>query len=241
MVHANSLSYSPYGAYELKAAYQRNMMTGLLCMVLVGFLIGGVMWLLQPPMETIIIPPQPPPGDPAPRPQPPPTIPRGRPDLPQPGSQPRGAIPVAVPDDSLSDIDTTVIISPAQYDYGDFLDNDAGGNGLFIDTTATDILLPPDTFIILEYYPEIISRAPLTYPEIARRAGMTGVVTIQVLLGKNGEPLKAIVARSSGYVLLDDAALEAAFDNTYKPGIQNGLPVMCWISYRVNFSLERDN
>lgn len=238
MVHANSMSYSPYGAYELKAAYQKNMLMGLLCVILIGILLGLTLWLLQTPMEIIPIQPQPPlDGGPVPT-TPQPAFPTGPVEPSPPAPNAGGGIPVPVSDDALSDADTNVILSPREYDYG-LVQDTTGNQGMYIDTNVTDILPSPDEFIPLEYLPELISRAPLSYPEMAKRAGMTGVVTVQVLLGKNGEPLKAIIGRTSGWKVLDDAALEAAFHNTYKPGIQNGTPVICWISYRVDFSLDR--
>ncbi len=240
MVHAGSMPYSPYGAFELKAQYQRNMMISVVLAVAMGLIFGVILWVIQTPMETVIIPLQPREIDDGfPQPLPPPTL-RGRPPGHRPPGTPiRGAIPNPVVDDSLTDIDTNVIISPRDYDYGDVLDS-TGSSGMFIDTNIIEPLPDPEDFIPLEYQPEIVHKVSLKYPAVAKRAGMSGTVTVQVLVGKTGEPLKAIIGRSCGWRILDEAALAGALKNTYKPGIQNGVPVSCWISYRVDFSLERD-
>jgi len=241
MVHAGSMPYSPYGAFELKSTYQRNVFVGVLCAATIGLVMGIILWVLEAPFDTVSIQPQPRAWDDgSPRPQPPPTLGGRAYGRPQHSTPTRGVIPNPVADDAMADIDTNVLIGPRNYQYGDMFDTSTGAN-LLIDTTTDDILPPPDSFIVLEIQPEIVHRVQLEYPAMARRAGMSGTVTLQVLVSKNGEPLKAIVARSSGWQILDEAALAGALKNTYKPGIQNGRPVACWISYRVDFSLERDN
>ena len=47
-----------------------------------------------------------------------------------------------------------------------------------------------------------------------------------------------MVAKSSGTQSLDEAAVAAATDNVFKPGIQNGRPVNVWVSYKVEFTLD---
>jgi len=50
---------------------------------------------------------------------------------------------------------------------------------------------------------------------------------------------EARVQRSSGTQSLDDAALAAAEDCKFKPGIQNGEPVFCWVSFKYDFKLNQ--
>ncbi|PWB75869.1 hypothetical protein C3F09_01790 [candidate division GN15 bacterium] len=241
MVHAAGVPYSAYGAYELKATYQRNMLAGALCSATIGLVVGIILWAIQTPVESVAIQPRPPAWvDHGPRPLPPPSIQPGPAGPKQPSTPVGGYIPRPVDGDDREGIDTVVIISPGNIDYGDLRDS-GSGPAMPIDTGIQDAIPDRDSFIALEYLPEIISRSPVYYPEVAKRAGMTGTVTLQVLLGTRGEPLQAVVGRSCGWKILDEAALAGAFRNTYKPGIQNGRPVMCWISYRVDFSLERED
>jgi len=50
---------------------------------------------------------------------------------------------------------------------------------------------------------------PPAYPRAARRMGQEGVVEILVTVGADGRPTAVAVHQSSGFPLLDDAALEA--------------------------------
>jgi len=50
--------------------------------------------------------------------------------------------------------------------------------------------------------------------------------------------LKAQIGKSSGTESLDEAAIEAAYKNKFKPGIQNGRPIKVWVTYKVDFILE---
>ena len=48
-----------------------------------------------------------------------------------------------------------------------------------------------------------------TYPDIARRRGHQGTVRVHFTVAPSGEVVKAEVGRSSGFNMLDDAAVEA--------------------------------
>ncbi len=67
---------------------------------------------------------------------------------------------------------------------------------------------------------------------------MQGIVWIKALVDKQGEVRKAMVDKSSGHQLLDDAALKAAYLNEYKPATQKDKPVAVWVKYQVNFELD---
>jgi TonB family protein len=92
-------------------------------------------------------------------------------------------------------------------------------------------------FIPAEVEPKMIHQALPKYPPEAKEDGITGKVRVSVLVDEQGEVHEAKVAESSGSSLLDEAALEVADDNKYKPGIQSGLPVKVWVTYPVEFTL----
>ena len=58
------------------------------------------------------------------------------------------------------------------------------------------------------------------------------------VMDKDGTVRQAMVGKSSGTQALDEAAVAVAPKNKFKPGIQNGRPVACWATYRVDFNLE---
>jgi protein TonB len=49
----------------------------------------------------------------------------------------------------------------------------------------------------------------LLYPNIARRMGQTGVVEVAIVIGTNGKLKNHFISKSSGFPLLDEAALKA--------------------------------
>jgi TonB family protein len=108
-----------------------------------------------------------------------------------------------------------------------------------IETGADGSAPNPDEFIPLEIKPEMIHQNPPDYPRDAKKAGITGTVWVKELVDEEGNVIKAIVSKSSGSISLDDAALKAAFKNKFKPGIQKGRPVKVWVTYPVEFKLDK--
>lgn len=77
----------------------------------------------------------------------------------------------------------------------------------------------------------------IEYPVLARQAGIEGKVILRVLIGKSGEPLKAMVMNTES-ALLNQAAIDAVMKAAFTPGIQNGNPVKVWVTIPVNFKLK---
>ncbi len=75
------------------------------------------------------------------------------------------------------------------------------------------------------------------YPELARRAGIEGKVSIRVLIGKNGKPKKFIV-ESSDSELLNNAATTAVMATAFTPAILANQPIDCWVSIPVVFRMK---
>ena len=61
---------------------------------------------------------------------------------------------------------------------------------------------------------------------------------MKALVDREGKVRQAMVAKSSGTASLDEAAVQAAYKNRFKPGIQNGRPVAVWVTYKVDFTLS---
>lgn len=102
-----------------------------------------------------------------------------------------------------------------------------------------DVYLPPMTeFVPVDICPEMIKQKTPSYPRSAKQVGITGTVWVKSLLGKDGSVIGACVGKSSGYMVLDMAAAEAAYDCKFKPAIHKGEPVACWLIYKVEFSLD---
>jgi len=151
---------------------------------------------------------------------------------------PRPPVPVEVPNDF-------------QFDEEE-LDLDAT---LDLDVVITDLPPPPPTpataepevdeqeiFVVVEQMPTIIGGAQevykyLEYPEIARQAGLEGLVVVQVVVTPDGNPSLPEMARSGGQVL-DEAAIKAVMQLSFQPGMQRGRPVRVRMAIPIRFRLR---
>jgi TonB family protein len=96
----------------------------------------------------------------------------------------------------------------------------------------------PKDFVVVDVYPEMIKETQPVYPEEAKKAEIEGDVWVRSLIDKDGNVVKAEVAKPSGTNLLDESALAAATKNKFKPASQDGKPVAIWITYKVSFVLD---
>ena len=151
---------------------------------------------------------------------------------------PRPPIPVEVPDD--------VVMDDIELDLDVTLD---------LDAEILDIPPPPPTpvakeeeedepeiFVVVEQMPTINGGterlyAILDYPEIARQAGIEGMVVVQVVVMPDGSPSQPFIARSAGEIL-DKAAVDAVMKLSFTPGKQRGKPVMVRMAIPIRFRLK---
>lgn len=81
--------------------------------------------------------------------------------------------------------------------------------------------------------PRRIVDATPVMPEMARQAGITGVVILEIIIGADGAVRGVRVLRS--IPLLDQAAIAAARQWRYEPTLLNGTPVPVIMTATVNF------
>jgi protein TonB len=74
------------------------------------------------------------------------------------------------------------------------------------------------------------------YPEIARKARVSGYVIVEAIIGTDGRVTSARVLRSSP--LLDQAAIAAVLQWTYRPTMLNGVAVPVIMTVTVTFTLK---
>lgn len=247
---------NPYGAWEMKVTYQRNMLYATMVAIGLVAITTFSFWLYgqlagSPAVERInpkqiveifsVLE----------------DIPNIRPDegaFPAAASQavadlPPLAIPVPVPDELLADEPEMTI--PTNYERDLIVDglhrsgppdgSEPGQIGEYGFGGRGDSLDPgphPDSFQVLQIYPQMVSEHLPKYPEIARRLGLEGSVWLQVLIDTEGRVVKAEILKSSEIEMLDKAALEAAWKNRFSPGIQNNRAVLVWVKYKVEFVLS---
>jgi TonB family protein len=76
------------------------------------------------------------------------------------------------------------------------------------------------------------------YPAEAKRLGQQGKVTVRVLVNKTGKVSKTEVRTTSGFPLLDAAALDSLNCMAYVPGTVGGVPTSMWVDAPMNFVLD---
>jgi periplasmic protein TonB len=76
------------------------------------------------------------------------------------------------------------------------------------------------------------------YPEQARREGQEGRPQVKLCIGANGKLISAEVANSSGFPLLDEAAIKMAKNMRFKAATSEGKPVESCSTLPVKFELH---
>jgi protein TonB len=79
---------------------------------------------------------------------------------------------------------------------------------------------------------------PPRYPRIAKRRGYEGRTVLQVEVFETGEVGTIVISQSSGFDVLDQAALKSVKHWTFVPGTENGKPVRQWVAVPVRFDLK---
>lgn len=78
------------------------------------------------------------------------------------------------------------------------------------------------------------------FPEIAKRANKTAVVTVSVLVDENGRAADVQLrdAKRAGFGF-DEAAIDAARRATFSPATKNGVRVKMWTNVAINFGQQQ--
>jgi protein TonB len=84
--------------------------------------------------------------------------------------------------------------------------------------------------------PKRVFQVPPVYPPIAREARVSGMVILEIQIGRDGRVTDARVLRS--IALLDQAAIDAVMQWEFTPTLLNGVPVPVIMTVTVNFTIE---
>lgn len=85
---------------------------------------------------------------------------------------------------------------------------------------------------------QILSAPAPSYPESARRAGITGTTVVGMTVSTDGSVSSAWVESSSGNSTLDSAAVSAVYSWRFVPAKQNGTPVTANSRVPITFNLN---
>ncbi len=237
----------PYGAFELKCAYQRNMIMGTAASVLVTALIMLSVWLYSVVTYHEIEPPDiitiktfidlgPPPSVDVVTPQ----VNIAKPEAPA----ARVGIPEPVGADEIVDENLSILSKNELKNINAPVFPGGGGDGsqthVVIDIPTDDSVAGPGVFVPLEQNPVLVYEAIPDYPRLAEEGGFTAWVIVESFVGKDGSVKKARAVKTNRPNMgFEEAAVRAEYKCTYRPGIQNGNPVGAWVAHKYNFTLDR--
>jgi protein TonB len=232
-----------YGAFELKKLYPRNYAIGVAVAVLIHLLLVASYYIYQEVTREDY--------DNAPTVGrvlkyselgPPPSITNEAPpqiSVAGPVAPPSVGVPVPVPDEQAPPEATIASQKEMSQQAAPALSNDVGSG----QTITQDIKIESDeepgmdAFVPVEKFPEMVVAAKPEYPEIAKRAGITGKVFVKVLVDKEGKPKRAVVIKTDSD-LFNDAAIAAAMKSAFTPALQNNHPIAVWIVLPYKFQLS---
>ena len=104
---------------------------------------------------------------------------------------------------------------------------------------ADEIFPTEEDFVPVETYPEMTFEKAPVYPPKAVADSIEGTVWIKALIDKTGTVVRAKVAKTSEYPMLDSSAVAAAPECRFKPATAEGKPVAVWVTYKVVFKLDQ--
>ncbi len=90
----------------------------------------------------------------------------------------------------------------------------------------------------VEVKPKLLTPVKPKYPELARKAGIEGKVTVMIVVGIDGTVTEAKILKSSGNRLLDEAALATLRKTRWRPAKQRDKVVPVRLAYPVTFKLR---
>ncbi len=85
--------------------------------------------------------------------------------------------------------------------------------------------------------PEKLVHVNPMYPELARRARLSGIVILEATIDREGNVVNVNVLRGLG-LGLDEAAVNAVSEWKYTPTFYNGRPVEVLMTVTVQFQLQ---
>lgn len=88
----------------------------------------------------------------------------------------------------------------------------------------------------VEVQPQTIKQVPPVYPEMARRVGVEGVVTVNALISETGDVIQTTILRGiKGGFGFDRAAETAIRQYKFRPAMKDGVRVKVWKPFNVVF------
>jgi protein TonB len=231
--------FMPYGAPELQSVARPYMLRALLLSTALSVSLFAALGLVQT-MSGTLLPPNPPPIILVRPPLPPSLAPA--PATPQvtPAAPNRAALGIPVPKpDAEVPIENTIAPQDVLRTVQPGVGEGEGDRPLVVEQPATpETTAGWDVYKYVDELPAPVHQVVPDYPTLAKEAGVTGVVTVHLLVGRDGHVRDVQVDPKHGILLLNDAAIAAARQWVFTPARTNGHPVEVWVTVPFNFHLQ---
>lgn len=86
--------------------------------------------------------------------------------------------------------------------------------------------------------PKVVKRSPIVYPELARKQGISGYVTMNVLISETGAVEDVVIVDSKPAEIFDLKADSTIRRWTFEPATFNGRKVEAWALQKIVFKLN---
>ena len=145
----------------------------------------------------------------------------------------------ATPVMALREIDTDITIALTT-----FADNPVEvlapppANGGAVDVSSAPVFTPMTVHPEIKNRREVQAALMREYPPLLRNAGIGGQVVVWFFISEEGQVLDRRVARSSGHIQLDEAALQVADVFRFSPALNRAKVVQVWIQLPITFRVQ---
>ena len=154
-------------------------------------------------------------------------------------------VPVAeeiIPDERQIESDTAETIpEPVQNNKDDEVKTEETDN-IITDENASKEDNPDNNIatanVIRKAFPLYKTNPPPAYPRMASKRGYQGIVMLNVLVDENGRVKDLKLFTSSGYRILDKAALSAVQNWVFEPGTKGKKKMAMWVRVPIRFELK---
>ncbi|MCB0391773.1 MAG: energy transducer TonB [Bdellovibrionales bacterium] len=115
----------------------------------------------------------------------------------------------------------------------DILNLNAGQSSLFGDADEATL-----TEGLVDEAPTISYREPIPFPDFAKDQNLSGFVTLNLLIQKNGKVEKIKVLESQPQGVFDNYALQSVKNWVFEPARLKGQSVSVWVKQKIDFQVN---
>jgi protein TonB len=158
---------------------------------------------------------------------------------------PLGFTAMAMPDVVPPDIPPPQVgVSVRAEDYEPIGVRGGSPNGTATHASVSDEIAAP-FMTPMDVRPKLINRDDIAkaigrnYPPMLRDAGVTGTTTVWFYIDETGKTVKQLVKQSSGFALLDSAAMRVAPLMKFSPAKAQDKAIPVWVGLDIQFTISR--